>query len=276
MGKCRTFKDRTCAAIKAFYAPIGKIILIKMCSASITLAQKPPQSVVAIVNVGRYAGALDAFVLYAQYPVGCPVSGFTHRQSGLRSHLFYYIARHSGATNQKFSGHNTGHSHPNRPSAAPGGPFVSNVNRSCTCNASSSFSKSFVSTAESIFALIASANRGSLTIAEIIDAYHTVHLYLLNIQPKSTFVSKMTRLSDSAHISAPLTSLFLSLMLPQKGQPFPPERRNCSHTFRYVLQFRLPSAPQRYNILDFPGKVVYHKTAGFFWILPVKGELYPL
>ena len=49
---------------------------------------------------------------------------------------------------------------------------------------------------------------------------------------------------------------FLSLMLPQKGQPFPPERRNCSRTFQGVLQFRLPSAPQRYNTLDFPGKVV--------------------
>ena len=53
-------------------------------------------------------------------------------------------------------------------------------------------------------------------------------------------------------ISAPPTSLFLSLILPRKGQPFPPERRNCSHTFRGVLQFRLPSAPQRYNTLDFP------------------------
>ena len=53
-------------------------------------------------------------------------------------------------------------------------------------------------------------------------------------------------------ISAPPTSLFLSLMPPRKRQPFPPERRNCSHTFRGVLQFRLPSAPQRYNTLDFP------------------------
>ena len=41
-------------------------------------------------------------------------------------------------------------------------------------------------------------------------------------------------------------------MLPRKGQPFPPECRNCSHTLRGVLQFRLPSAPQRYNTLDFP------------------------
>ena len=57
-------------------------------------------------------------------------------------------------------------------------------------------------------------------------------------------------------ISAPPTSLFLSLMPPRKGQPFPPERRNCSHTFRGVLQFRLPSVPQRYNTLDFPRKVV--------------------
>ena len=55
-------------------------------------------------------------------------------------------------------------------------------------------------------------------------------------------------------ISAPPASFFLSLMLPRKGQPFPPERRNCSHTFRGVLQFRLPSAPQRYNTLDFPGE----------------------
>ena len=53
-------------------------------------------------------------------------------------------------------------------------------------------------------------------------------------------------------ILAPPASLFLSLMLPRKGQPFPPERRNCSHTSRGVLQFRLPSAPQRYNTLDFP------------------------
>ena len=53
-------------------------------------------------------------------------------------------------------------------------------------------------------------------------------------------------------ISAPPTSLFLSLMPPRKGQPFPPERRNCSHTFRGVLHFWLPSAPQRYNTLDFP------------------------
>ena len=41
-------------------------------------------------------------------------------------------------------------------------------------------------------------------------------------------------------------------MPPRKGQPFPPERRNCSHTFRGVLQLRLPSASQRYNTLDFP------------------------
>ena len=45
-------------------------------------------------------------------------------------------------------------------------------------------------------------------------------------------------------------------MLPRKWQPFPPERRNCSRTFQGVLQFWLPSAPQRYNTLDFPGKVV--------------------
>ena len=55
-------------------------------------------------------------------------------------------------------------------------------------------------------------------------------------------------------ISVPLTSLFLSLMLSHKGQPFPPERRNCSHTFRSVRQFRLPSAPQRSNTPDFPGE----------------------
>ena len=61
----------------------------------------------------------------------------------------------------------------------------------------------------------------------------------------------MTRLADSAYPHR-LPAFFLSLMLPRKGQPFPPERRNCSRTFQGVLQFRLPSAPQRYNTLDFP------------------------
>lgn len=37
---------------------------------------------------------------------------------------------------------------------------------------------------------------------------------------------------------------FLSLILPRKGQPFPPERWKCSHTVQGVLHFRLPSAPQ--------------------------------
>src|SRR5699024_2307507 len=76
-------------------------------------------------------------------------------------------------------------------------------------------------------------------------------------------------------ILAPPASLFLSLMLPRKGQPFPPERRNCSHTFRGVLQFWLPSAPQRYNTLDFPGKVVCHETAGFFGFFRSKGNTIP-
>ncbi len=58
--------------------------------------------------------------------------------------------------------------------------------------------------------------------------------------------------ADRQCLPAPPASLFLSLMLPRKEQPFPPERRNCSHTLRGVLQFRLPSAPQRYNTLDFP------------------------
>ena len=49
---------------------------------------------------------------------------------------------------------------------------------------------------------------------------------------------------------------FLALMLPRKGQSFLPERRNCNHTFRGVLHFRLPSALQRYNTLDFPRKIV--------------------
>ena len=61
----------------------------------------------------------------------------------------------------------------------------------------------------------------------------------------------MTRLADSAYPHR-LPAFFLSLMLPRKGQPFPPERRNCSHTFQGVLQLRLPSATQRYNTLDFP------------------------
>ena len=68
---------------------------------------------------------------------------------------------------------------------------------------------------------------------------------------------RLTQAEDTAGrqcISVPLTSLFLSLMLSHKGQPFPPERRNCSHTFRSVRQFRLPSAPQRYNTPDFPGE----------------------
>ena len=60
--------------------------------------------------------------------------------------------------------------------------------------------------------------------------------------------------ADRQCLPAPPASLFLSLMLPRKGQPFPPERRNCGHTFQGVLQFRLPSAPQRYNTLDFPGE----------------------
>ena len=63
----------------------------------------------------------------------------------------------------------------------------------------------------------------------------------------------MTRLADSAYPHR-LPAFFLSLMLPRKGQPFPPERRNCGHTFQGVLQFRLPSAPQRYNTLDFPAE----------------------
>ena len=58
--------------------------------------------------------------------------------------------------------------------------------------------------------------------------------------------------ADRKGIPAPPASLFLALMLPRKGQPFSPERRNCGHTFQGVLQFRLPSAPQRYNTLDFP------------------------
>lgn len=70
--------------------------------------------------------------------------------------------------------------------------------------------------------------------------------------------------------------MLLSLMLPRKGQPFPPERRNCSRTFQGVLQFRLPSAPQRYNTLDFPEESRVPRNRRFLWILPVKGELYPL
>ena len=61
-----------------------------------------------------------------------------------------------------------------------------------------------------------------------------------------------------------------------QGQPFPPERSNCSHTFRGVIQLRLPSALQRYNILDFPGESRVPRNRRFLWILPVKGEHYPL
>lgn len=76
-------------------------------------------------------------------------------------------------------------------------------------------------------------------------------------------------------ISAPPASLFLPLMLPRKGQPFPPEYRNCSYTFRGVLHFRPSSAPQRYNTLDFPEKVVCHETAGFFGFFRPKGNAIP-
>ena len=61
-------------------------------------------------------------------------------------------------------------------------------------------------------------------------------------------------------------------MLPRKGQPFLPERRNCSHTFRGGLQLRLPSAPQRYNTLDFPGESRVPRNRRFLWILPDKGK----
>ena len=82
--------------------------------------------------------------------------------------------------------------------------------------------------------------------------------------------------ADRQCLPAPPASLFLSLMLPRKGQPFPPERRNCGHTFQGVLQFRLPSAPQRYNTLDFPTENRVPRNRRFLWILPVKGEHYPL
>ena len=71
----------------------------------------------------------------------------------------------------------------------------------------------------------------------------------------------MTRLTDSAR-SHRLPAFFCRLCCPARGQPFPPERRNCSRTFRGVLQFRLPSAPQRYNTLDFPaGKSCANRDA---------------
>ena len=76
-------------------------------------------------------------------------------------------------------------------------------------------------------------------------------------------------------ISAPPASLFLPLILPRKRQPFPSEYRNCGYIFRGVLQFRLPSAPQRYNTLDFPRKVVCHETAGFFGFFRSKGNAIP-
>ena len=52
-------------------------------------------------------------------------------------------------------------------------------------------------------------------------------------------------------------------------------RGRNSHTFQGVLHFRLPSAPQRYNTLDFPGKVVCHETAGFFGFFRSKGNSIP-
>lgn len=73
-----------------------------------------------------------------------------------------------------------------------------------------------------------------------------------------------------------LTAREQTYLLYRYGQPFPPERRNCSHTFRGVLHFRLPSAPQRYNTLDFPTENRVPRNRRFLWILPVKGERYPL
>lgn len=74
-----------------------------------------------------------------------------------------------------------------------------------------------------------------------------------------------------------LPCLFLSLMLPRKGQPYPPERRNCSHTFRGKLQFRQATASQRYNTLDFLRESRVPQNRWFLWILPVnRGTLSPL
>ena len=39
---------------------------------------------------------------------------------------------------------------------------------------------------------------------------------------------------------------------PFMGQPFPTRTPELQHRFKSVLHFRLPSAPQRYNTLDFP------------------------
>ena len=39
---------------------------------------------------------------------------------------------------------------------------------------------------------------------------------------------------------------------PFMGQPFPTRTPEMQHRFKSVLHFRLPSAPQRYNTLDFP------------------------
>ena len=61
----------------------------------------------------------------------------------------------------------------------------------------------------------------------------------------------MTKLAGRAYPHR-LPAFFCRLCCPARGQPFPPERRNCSRSFRGVLQFRLPAAPQRYNTLDFP------------------------
>ena len=39
---------------------------------------------------------------------------------------------------------------------------------------------------------------------------------------------------------------------PFMGQPFPTRTPEMQHRFKSVLHFWLPSAPQRYNTLDFP------------------------
>ena len=119
------------------------------------------------------------------------------------------------------------------------------------------------------------SRQSAATVATLSGACYNFGYYLLHKGITLIYLCSADDTAGRQCISAPPASLFLSLMLPRKGQPFPPERRNCSHTFRGVLQFRLLSAPQRYNTLDFPRKVVCHETAGFFGFFRSKGNTIP-
>lgn len=65
----------------------------------------------------------------------------------------------------------------------------------------------------------------------------------------------MTRLADSPYPPR-LPAFFWRLCCPRRGNLSRQNATTVAALSRGVLQFRLPSASQRYNTLDFPGKVV--------------------